>query len=639
MNTNQTLEFIEIQNQLANLALSQNAKRKILNLHPYLAEAECKRHMEETTQAKQLMLLAGTPPLSAMDELLELLELTEIGAMLNPEQLTAVTVFLASCKRMKGYLQKADNSQIAIASYGSTFYVLEELYDEISNCIRNNRIDDCASPALRDIRRKIELANQAIKTKLESILRTHKEWFEDGYVATRNGRFVLPVKKKFKNQISGSVIDVSGTGNTYFIEPSAVRKLQEELGTLEIEEDNEERKILYTLTALVSEYSSALKLNMECMETLDYLFAKGKLSMEMDARPAAITTDPLIIIHQGRHPLLDKKSAVPLDFNLGGEHTGIVITGPNTGGKTVALKTVGLLSIMAQCGLHVPAGEGSMFSMRNVVLCDIGDGQSISQNLSTFSSHITNVISILSQATHESLVLLDELGSGTDPAEGMGIAVAILEELRCTGCLFVATTHYPEIKTYANVTPGLINARMAFDRESLKPLYRLEIGEAGESCALYIAKRLGFPEHLLNRAKKEAYGIQKNNSTDTSYELESNPPKYFKPSVPSQIIKEQPKAAAAKVISPFQVGDSVMVYPMKEIGIVYQPADNKGQMVVQIKKQKLTVSYKRVKLITSASELYPADYDFSIIFDTVENRKNRNQMEKHHRPDLIITQP
>lgn len=635
--TNQSLEFIQIQNQLAQLALSQEAKLKIMQLSPILDEALLKRSMDETTQAKQILALAGTPPLAAMEGLAELLELAEIGAMLSPEQLTAVTTFLASCKRMKSYLKRAETQNIAISSYSSAFYDLDELYDEINRCIRNNHVEDSASPTLREIRRKIQLSQDAVKAKLESILRGHKEWFEDGYVATRNGRYVLPVKKKYKNQIAGSVIDTSGTGNTCFIEPAAVRKIQETLSSLYLEQDNEERKILYTLTALVDENAYWLKINGECMQTLDFLFAKGKLSLDMDARPVMITTGRKMVIRQGRHPLLNKNEAIPLDFTVGESYNGVVITGPNTGGKTVALKTVGLLSLMAQCGLHVPVEEGSTFCMHNHILCDIGDGQSITENLSTFSSHITNIMDILRQTTAESLVLLDELGSGTDPAEGMGIAIAILEELRERGCLFLATTHYPEIKSYASKTPGLVNARMAFDRESLKPLYRLELGQAGESCALYIARRIGFPERLLKRAYQEAYQQygEKNQSVPEMTFSEENDQR-LQPPTGNSIKKEPPKKAVSTFQNDFQIGDSVMVYPQKEIGILYQPIDEKGNVIVQIKGCKQSVSHKRVKLITSAQELYPDDYDFSILFDTVAHRKARHQMSKKHRPDLVI---
>ena len=335
-----------------------------------------------------------------------------------------------------------------------------------------------------------------------------------------------------------------------------------------------------------------------------------------------------------RHPLLNQDSAVPLDFEAGGKTSGVVITGPNTGGKTVALKTVGLLSLMAQSGLHVPADKVSSFSMHNLILCDIGDGQSIAENLSTFSSHMKNIIEILQQANKESLILLDELGSGTDPAEGMGLAMAVLDELCAKGCLFAVTTHYPEIKEYAANKPGLVNARMAFDKESLMPLYRLEIGEAGESCALYIAERLGMPWKMLKRAHEAAYG---NSGEERWLEAAQSIPAAAKTVTAPRIVKQKdPKPETQSRSGQFNIGDSVIVYPQKEIGIVYARSDEKGEIGVQVKGQKKRVNHRRIKLQVAASELYPEDYDFSIIFDSVENRKARRILERRHEEGNVV---
>jgi dsDNA-specific endonuclease/ATPase MutS2 len=464
----------------------------------------------------------------------------------------------------------------------------------------------------------------------------------EGYVATRNGHYVLPVKKEFKHMVSGSVLDISSSGSTYFIEPTAVAKLKEELSIQEITESNEERRILYVLSALVGENAFQVRLNMEAMETLDFIFAKAKLSLDMKAIPAAMNTDRYIQIINGRHPLIKPAECIPLNFAIGKGSSGIVITGPNTGGKTVALKTVGLLQLMAQSGLHVPCEE-ALLCMNNLVLCDIGDGQSITENLSTFSSHITNIINILTYTDRESLILLDELGSGTDPAEGMGIAIAILEELMHKGCLFVATTHYPEVKEYANTTEGLVNAKMAFDRESLKPLYRLEIGEAGESCALYIAKRLGLPKHMLERAYQEAYcsTIEKaHNNIDRNF-IENATDDLREITTPQIIISHIEKQQEPKQVNirsqRFHIGDSVVVYPQKKIGIVFRVADEKGEVGVQIQKKKEFINHKRLQLKVAATEMYPEDYDFSIVFDTVANRKARHKMDKGFQPDLEIS--
>lgn len=659
-NYSDILEFNKITEMLCELALSDRAKLILSKLKPYMSEAECKHKMQETTDAKRILECLGTPPLATMSELDKSLDLCVKGAMLMPDQLTLVAQFLTSCRRMKAYLKRAEVLDCEIASYGATFNEMSDLIDEIDGSIRNGNVDDSASPKLRDIRRKLESTGSQVKTKLDSLLRSKKEWFADSFVSIRNGHYVLPVKREYRSLISGTVIDISTAGGTVFIEPTVVQKLQSEISILRIEEDNEIRKILYTLTALVEENLPLLKLNIDAMEILDVIFAKAKLSVKLKANPAKITLDRRIVIKSGRHPLLNQSTCVPLDFEIGNGINGVVITGPNTGGKTVALKTAGLLSIMAQSGLHVPAEAGSEFCMNNMVLCDIGDGQSITENLSTFSSHINNIIDILDKATFESLVLLDELGSGTDPAEGMGIAVAIIEELKNRNCLFVATTHYPEIKEYARTADRLVNARMSFDKESLQPLYKLEIGEAGESCALYIAKRLGFPEHLLKIAHEQAYGeglmsrtsAKGNvmyplggkldigaafiNSEDRNQAVVGSGDKtVYKATVTSEIKREsepiKPNRSAR-----FTIGDSVRVYPQKEIGIVYQTANEKGEIGVKIKNKKSLISHKRLKLHVPASELYPPDYDFSIIFDSVANRKARKKMGKGHDPDLII---
>ena len=639
MNQNYTLEFHTILERLAGLAMSEGAREKLLALQPSLNESQCRNNMHETTEARKMLDAVGNPPLSLMKELDPIISSVHQGAMLFPEQLVNVSQFLSSCKRMKSYLRKSEFLNVDIAFYGGSLHELNGLQEEIERSIRNGIVDSSASPALHQVRRKLENAAAAVKTKLADILRSNKAWFADGYVTTRSGRFVLPVKKEYKNQVNGTVIEASGTGSTYFIEPASVRRLQDEITVLQLEEEEEIRKILCALTALVEEQIAEIEQNREHMETLDFIFAKAKFSAQMQAIPVPLTTDRRIIIRQGRHPLLKQESCVPLDFQLGGEYQGIVVTGPNTGGKTVALKTVGLLSLMAQSGLHVPAAEGTTFCMNNAVLCDIGDGQSIAENLSTFSAHLTGIIQILEHTTDETLVLLDELGSGTDPAEGMGLAIAILDELRHKNCLFVATTHYPQVKEYAMQSKGLINARMEFDRDTLKPLYSLSIGEAGESCALHIAERLGFPPHMLKRAYAEAYKPNGASLPEEAQRFDANATMDTKPgrsSVP-RLKKDAPPKTVQHGGQKYQIGDSVTVYPQKEVGIIFKRSDEKGMLGVQIKGKKQFIRHKRVKLLVPATELYPEDYDFSIVFDTVENRKARHRMEKGHQPGLTVT--
>ena len=625
MNDYTTLEFDTILGKLSEHAVSEAAKARCLAVVPAQRLADAKRLSDETGEARMIIEQHGTPPIAVMTDLEKIMGLLNADAMLIPEQITHVASFLSSCKRLSAYLHKAE--------YGNALLDVSALEEEITRCIHNERVDDRATPQLYTLRRGIERKGEQIKNKIEGILQKNKQYCTDGYVAVRNGRYTMPVKKEYKNKIPGILVEISNTGGTCFIEPSAVSLLQEELATLQIEEDNEVRTILYTLTAIIHDELPTLKANKEAMEAFDFIFAKGKLSLSMKASPIRLTEEREIRLLCARHPLL--ADGVPLDFALGGETRGIIITGPNTGGKTVAIKTVGLLSLMAQSGLHVPADAQSSVCIFDAVRCDIGDGQSISQNLSTFSSHMNNIINILAQSTAQSLFLFDELGSGTDPAEGMGIATAILEELLNRGCLFTVTTHYPEIKDFANRTKGVLNAKMAFDRESLLPLYRLEIGKAGESCALYIAERLGLPTHILNRAREITYATPATPPTPANDTPREGTPFIVKP---LEIDETPPPATPIPRSMRFNVGDSVVVYPKKEIGIVYERANVKGEINVQIKGKKQLINHKRLQLKVAAAELYPEDYDFSIIFDSVENRKARHLMSRKHVEGNVVIQ-
>ncbi len=634
MNTYKTLEFDKILEILSDNAMSECVKARCLALHPTLDEAEAQRWLDETTQARSILEDSGAPPLQPVENIMKVLALIEADAMLLPEQIEHVSTFLSSCRRLKLYLKKAEGTGMDVATFGGSIDTLPWLDDEINQRIVNGAVDNRASSALSDIRRKMNRTSDEIKSKLDALLRKNKSWFSESFVSKRNGHYTLPVRREFKNNVSGTLVDMSHTGSTCFIEPDAVRKLRSELAALEVEEDCEVRRVLYELTALISECVPQIKINIEAVETLDFIFAKGKTSLRMNASPVRLNSNRKLRLCNARHPLIDASVAVPLDFEFNDGISGVVITGPNTGGKTVSIKTVGLLSLMAQSGLHVPADSDSDICMQAEVLCDIGDGQSISENLSTFSSHVKNIIEVLGRTGAESLVLLDELGSGTDPAEGMGLAIAIIEELCGKGCLFAVTTHYPEVAAYAAQKDVLINARMAFDKKSLLPLYRLELGETGESCALYIAERLGMSEKILERARLASYG--KRNAA-TAYVPEATITIKEKTEKPSQITpKNEQQQNLNMRCDSFGVGDSVIVYPKKEIGIVYKRANDRGELGVQIKGVKTLVNHKRIKLHVPASELYPDDYDFSIIFDTVENRKARHKLEKRHEEGTIV---
>ncbi len=629
------LDFHVIRELLAGYAVCPGAKTRALNLEPQLNLSLCKAALRETGDARAILAAQGSPPLAMMEQLEEALRASELDILLSPGELQGVAVFCSSCRRMETYLKKSELLRVELSLSGRGFAPLEELQREIETCIRDDRVADGASPQLKDLRRRMEAAGDKIRKTLNAILRGHPAWFADGYVAQRAGKPTLPLRSQFRSQLAGQVVDRSQTGGTLFVEPASVHAAQAELDGLRVEEENETRRILYALTAMVADAAPRIRENSKLMERLDFAFAKGRMSLEMDAREVPVAPGRQIRIVGGRHPLLGREQAVPLHFSVGvvnGDAAplrGVIVTGPNTGGKTVALKTIGLFALMAQSGLHLPTGEGSCMSHFNRVLCDIGDGQSIAENLSTFSAHMTRVLEILRTATEESLVLLDELGSGTDPAEGMGLAVAILDELVKRGCLFVATTHYPQIKEYARLTEGVQNARMAFDPVTLAPLYLLELGEAGESCALHIAGRLGFPAPLLERARRAAYeGLPAAGGGPEGC--------FGSPGGAPRLTDYREGPALPSRARQFKRGDSVRVFPQNEIGIVCEEADERGTLAIQLRDRKRTLSYKRLRLLVPAEQLYPENYDFSIIFDTVANRKARHTMTRKHDPAAVV---
>lgn len=629
----ETIGYYHILEKLKECAATENAGNRIMEMVPILSETELRKQQRDTTQARAMIELAGTPPIPAMEHVEEYLQKAVRGDMLLPEQLEETGMFLSAVRRLKSYLLRGEEGRISLAYYNQNLAFPEELQEEIERCIRGGRVDDYASAYLKDIKKQIQILEEKVSERADRALKTNRQYLNDSFVVTRNGRFCIPVKKECRSMVPGSVVEQSSTGATLFIEPEAVANLREELEIYRIEEDAEERKILYTLTNMTAEREAELMEDIRVIQKLDFMFAKGKLSLEMDAVEPKINLEQYMELKGARHPMLEKESCVPLDFQIGRGIRGVIITGPNTGGKTVAIKTVALMSAMACSGLHVPCREADI-CMQNQILCDIGDGQNISDNLSTFSAHIKNVLDILKRVRPDSLVIMDELGSGTDPQEGMGIAISILEELRRSGALFLVTTHYPEVKEYADRYGDVQNARMEFDRDSLKPLYRLKVGEAGESCALYIAKRLGFPDKMLAAAAREAYG-ERSEALIQNMHLHGGSSRLEKLHAP-RIEKAAVVRDSMDAVRKFTRGDSVTILPDEKIGIVVKPADKNGNVLVQLRNEKMLISHKRLRLKVAAAELYPEDYDFSIIFDTVEVRKARHKMGKHHMEGLEI---
>lgn len=504
-----------------------------------------------------------------------------------------------------------------------------------------------------------------MKRKLDSLVSKHRSIMQEHVISQRGGRTVLPIKKEFRKQVKGSVLDESGSGQTVYIEPVELVSLQMELAALQAEESREEMRILGDLTSLAESYNREIALNTETVGVLDFLFAKAKYAATMDGRTVQVNTQGHISLQRARHPFMGS-SMVPLDFAIGRTYSSLIITGPNTGGKTVALKTLGLLTLMMQSGLLIPVEEGGEMAVYNEVAVDIGDGQSLEQALSTFSAHIRNMIGILEQANTSTLVLIDEMASGTDPGEGVGLSIAMLEELHSRGATVVATTHFGEIKHFAAATPGFENARMEFDTVTLQPLYRLRIGEAGESYAYSIALKLGMPQRIIERSKSlsdqsisrdrtmvftsppmetpiltpKRSAKEADDPTELSKLNQLNQTKQSKNSIglhKQRTTRESNSLAPAKT---FRKGDRVYAAYLNQSGIVCDVEDSRGNIGVMLRGRKVKIHKKRLTLHISADELYPGDdYDLDIVLETKENRKKRKLMGRKHVEGLQIELP
>ena len=501
-----TLEYNKITEQLASYASSDWAKEHCLHLKPMTDQAKIEQAQTETSAALSRIYRKGSLSFSGIRKIGMSLKRLEVGGVLSIEELLHIAALLDVAKRTKTY-GRSDRENVADDVLDAMFQAVEPLTplcDEIRRCILSeDEIADDASSQLKSIRRSIQGMSGRIHNQMTNLLNnaSTRNCLQDAVITMRNGRYCLPVRAEYKNQISGMIHDQSASGSTLFIEPASIVNLNNELKELYLKEQEEIDKIIATLSNQVAESSEALLNDYKLLTTLDFIFAKAKLAQEHNGVAPEFNTEGRIRIRRGRHPLLHKKSVVPIDVHLGDDFQLLVVTGPNTGGKTVSLKTVGLLTLMGQAGLHIPAGDRSQLAIFENVYADIGDEQSIEQSLSTFSSHMTNIVTILKKVTPNSLVLFDELCSGTDPTEGAALAISILSSLLERGVRVMATTHYSELKVFALSTNGVQNACCEFDVESLSPTYRLLIGIPGKSNAFAISGKLGLPDHIIADAR------------------------------------------------------------------------------------------------------------------------------------------
>lgn len=506
----QTLEYNKIIDLLIDCADSPLGKKRCRELLPDTDLEEIRRNQKETSDALTYLLKKGNLSFSGLQDITPSLMRLEVGSTLNIAELLQVSSLLNVALRAKTYGRKENADEEALFSgdsLSSRFSYLEPLTNlnqEIKRCIiSEEEISDNASPGLQQVRRSIRLANQRIHEQLNHILNSSstRSMLQENIITTRNGRYCLPVKAEYKASFSGMVHDQSSSGSTLFIEPVSVVKLNNELRELAGKEQEEIEKVLAELSNLTALEADALKTNLSILEEMDFIFAKASLSKKLKGTEPIFNTNGYLKIKKGKHPLIDPHKVVPIDVELGKTFDLLVITGPNTGGKTVTLKTIGLFTLMGQAGLHIPAFDRSQLSVFTDVFADIGDEQSIEQSLSTFSSHMTNTVSILEHATPTTLCLFDELGAGTDPVEGAALAMSILSHLHEQGIRTVATTHYSELKVFALSTEGVENGSCEFDVETLRPTYRLLIGIPGKSNAFAISSKLGLPDYIIDQAK------------------------------------------------------------------------------------------------------------------------------------------
>ena len=496
----ETLELPRVLALLANEAVTEEGKERCLALRPVSVQNDVSRLQKQTTAAFDLLVKHGTPSLSGVKPVAAALQRADRGGALNTRELLDIAQVLRCARNVHEYGAGGGEAKTVLDGYFGSLTANRFLEDKIAGSILSeDEIADAASPELADIRRHIRAAAGKVRDVLNRLISSNQsKYLQEAIITMRGGRYVVPVKSEHKNDIPGLVHDVSGSGGTFFIEPMGVVNANNELRELQAKEQKEIERILAELSADCAGFKTDIEDDYQTLVSLDCIFARAKLSSAMGAMEPALGGH--IELRKARHPLLDPKTAVRNDLMLGGKFDTLVITGPNTGGKTVTLKTLGLLTLMAQCGLHIPAADGSTIKVCSAVLADIGDEQSIDQSLSTFSSHMTNIVAILEQVDDETLILFDELGAGTDPVEGAALAAAIIESARALGAAVAATTHYAELKVYAMTTKGVENASCEFDVETLAPTYRVLIGIPGKSNAFAISRRLGLPDHIIQKA-------------------------------------------------------------------------------------------------------------------------------------------
>ncbi|ODG91580.1 mannonate oxidoreductase [Gottfriedia luciferensis] len=611
--TFEKLQYNELKEIVKSYCVSGLGKKLINQLEPSSNIKVVKNRLNETTEARAILDAEGHVPFLGVSNIENIMQNLEKGMILDPSELISVSDFLRGCRRIKKFMQDKVFFAPILSSYANSMSEFMSIEDEINFSIKGNSVDSGASKDLKRIRNNIESVEEKIKDRLNKFLNNsaNKMYIQDFFISKKDDRYTIPIKASFKKQVPGSIIEVSSKGATVFIEPNTVTKLNSELASLKAEEAMEEYQILATLSGMILENIYEININMELISQYDMVFAKAKFSKHIGGVEPKLNDFGYIKLVDCKHPLLTG-NVVPLNFEIGESYRSLIITGPNAGGKTVVLKTIGLLTLATMSGFHIIGDMGTEIAVFEKIFVDIGDNQSIENALSTFSSHMKNLSDIMSVSNNNTLLLFDEIGSGTEPNEGSALAISILEEFYLMGCITVATTHYGEIKRFSEMHSDFMNAAMRFNSETLEPMYKLIIGKSGESNALWISKKMNIRESVLQRAKE--YMENKEYRLEKVIESAIRKPKIVK-------LKAEEKAY-------YQKGDRVKLLDYDTFGIVYKEIDNFYNLIVFYNGDFLEVNEKRVSLEMKAAELYPEGYDLDTLFVDYATRKLQHDIER-----------
>lgn len=611
--TFEKLQYNELKDIVKSYCVSGLGKQLLDKLTPSSNLTVVKNRLNETTEARTILDAEGHVPFLGVSNIDNTIKKLEKGIILDPSELVSISDFLRGCRKIKKFMLEKEFFAPVLASYANSMSEFKRVEEEINFAIKANRVDSAASRELKRIRNHMETTEEKIKERLAKFLNNsaNKTYIQEFFISKKDDRYTIPIKASYKNHVQGTVVEISSKGATVFMEPSTVAKFNVELATLQAEEAMEEYQILATLSGLLMEHIREININMELISQYDMVFAKAKFSKHIGGVEPSLNDVGYVKLINCKHPLLTGE-AVPLHFEIGKDYRSLIITGPNAGGKTVVLKTIGLLTLATMSGFHIVADKGTEIAIFDHIFVDIGDNQSIENALSTFSSHMKNLSDIMRASNNNTLLLFDEIGSGTEPNEGAALAISILEEFYHMGCMTVATTHYGEIKRFSEMHSDFMNAAMRFNSETLEPLYKLVIGTSGESNALWISKKMNIRETVLQRAKgyidNKDYRLERVND--------------------SKIRKVKIEQERTKVKYEYKKGDRVKLLDHDDVGIVYQEMDNFYNIDVFCEGEFIKVNVKRLALELPATELYPEGYDLETLFVDYKDRKLQHDIER-----------